>query len=527
MVQLTGRQTGTPQDDIFAGEIELLSLEESRTEIGALNATINGLGGADRISGIVRIDSESPNLDQDATGVAQSTFNGGIGNDIISGSGTSFGNVSETTGEFSGTATGTGVLRSSVQGGDGDDALTFSGVGVVGTEVVGTGARSTSIDGGGGTDDINIRGTAFGIDSQEQGSVRAIATSNSTVIGGSQSDDIDLIAEARGVNRNATQEDSTAVAIAADTSFISGDGGNDTIGIRTEGNAFTAELSAVSNSEVRAGSGDDLLGITSSTLPDRTADNLMTNSATTSAVIGDSLVSADAGNDNVFIRATAKTTSVASAFGVNGAAVAGGNGADTLTIIGEANSATGEAFSAFEATVDGGNDSDTITLRTTLEGGNVSGASANQSTISGGAGDDELFFEVNDNTSQSQQDTTGLLKSEVYGNSGDDTITVRTSEQVNYNIIDSQLFGGAGDDFFDVGIGSGKLVGGAGNDTAVLDYLTAQTTNITAINNGIRISGTQTNTGAAGDWTQDILGVESYLVDGTTYTNDTLVQTFG
>lgn len=528
MAQLTGRQTGTPQDDTFIGTISEAEITSgAEEEVGILNATINTLKGEDRIEGSALADASINQIGAPAIGISQSTIDAGISNDTIVGDGFGFGTDNALIDDLTGIAEGIGALRSSIRGNDGEDSISFSGRATGGEDLTGAGIRSSSIDGGGGKDTIAV--------SAETGVVRlsfakAIATTtgaeNSLITGGGQQDSIQITANADAINNIPFDRDreSDAVVTGILSSFVSGDGGDDTISISAEGRASTsAEVSAVSGSEVRGAAGNDVIDIISSAPGFRPGKSV--------AVEAKSTISGDAGDDTISI--SASSTSTAPGFGVANSTVEGGNGTDTIAISSDAITFTGEAFGAIDSVVDGGNDNDAISISATLSplsssGGEVaSGAAANRSTIKGGSGDDTLFFEVNSFVDGNGQDITGLKDSEVYGNSGNDTLTVNASGSANYNIIDSQLFGGAGNDLFDIGIGDGRLIGGADNDTAILDYLNAQATTITAINNGIRISGTQTNTGEEGEWTQDILGVESYLVDGTTYTNDTLLQAFG
>lgn len=531
MVQITGRQTGTPQNNTFAGELRTFDVEESSSQAGIINATINGLGGRDFVEGVSTLQATSeaiaPGVELEANGISQSTISGDLDNDIVLATGIGVGSLSEPTEQLSVIATGRGLFRSATRGGNGEDEFVFIGSGIEGLSSTGIGLEDSSADGGGGADDITVEGFARSAGNSAQTLLTAIGTRNGVITGGGQDDDITIEAETDAFRATELNNRGSVVIKAADASFISGDGGSDEIAISSQGGVFSnADVAAVSSSEVRGGAGNDNLDIISSLISGNEGD-IFADTVTSSAVEKGSLISGDAGADSLSIT-TFNTSSVFStAYGVNDSQVEGGNGNDFITVNILDRTPNGEAFGLFNAEVDGGNDNDRIFIEAELNGSNASGAAASQSVVSGGSGNDDIAFIVGVESAEDVGDITGLSASEVYGNSGNDRILVSTEGPVDYNINDSLLFGGAGDDRFNVGIGNGKIVGGEGDDTAVLDYLETQPVAIAPITNGIRVSGTQTQLGTAGDWSQDILGVENYLVNGTAFTNESLVQTFG
>lgn len=522
MVQLTGLQTGTPQDDAFIGDINLSALEEDKTEAGILSATINGLKGDDRIEGTATLaPADSENLSLTAIGISQSIIDTGIGDDVVVGRGTALGFEFELGGkglDVLGSGAGIGLLRSSINVGEGDDSLSFEGTGQ-GADQEGIGVSSSSVDGGGGDDRIVVTGSRTADDIEG-----ATGILNSSIAGGGQQDVIEIKAGSFDV-RN-------IIATGAEQSLVSGDGGEDKISIEATG----ADAAAVSGSQIHGRADNDTIVIRSSADGgSATGPGELTSAISEGAKTG-SLIAGDGGNDSISINATAESSFEATVYGVRNSTVDGGNGLDTITLEATSNSVfTEAAFAALETKVSGGNNSDTIELIATIETSDVIGfdevsiAAASQSVVEGGAGDDTILLAVRGNLEDgnSTAGITGVDRSEIYGNSGDDTITVEATDFADYDITDSLLFGGGGDDTFDVGIGNGTLSGGAGEDVAVLDYLNSDAITVTAIANGIRVNGTQTKSGLEGAWTQDILGIENYLVDGVAYSNDALLQTFG
>lgn len=77
---------------------------------------------------------------------------------------------------------------------------------------------------------------------------------------------------------------------------------------------------------------------------------------------------------------------------------------------------------------------------------------------------------------------------------------------------------GDGLDTFDIGMGSGTVLGGTGSDMLKLDFFDADTMSIEQAGaNGITITGTTDKSGIAANWLQQVFEVEAYEVAGTTY----------
>ena len=536
MEQVTGLQIGTPQTDVIAGEIDR-EVEIPTTESGILNATISSLSGSDSISGMARIRAVVPGAAIEANGIAQSNIDSGLGSDIISGEGRGIGiNTGSESVDSENTVVGRGLFRSSVSGGNGGGTMSFRGSASNGSTSTAFGIESSSIDGGGGSQIIGASATASNNDDSGTDIVRATASENGIIRAGGQDDRIQMNATAVASypTTQSTLGNTVAFATAANNSLVSGDGGNDIINIRAGagGSAqqagsttVNAKILAVSASEIRGGSGDDALSVNTVGLQSTSFDQ-RTAIASNVGVGENSTFSGDGGNDSISINVVSETET-SNNFGVRQAKVEGGDGVDAIAISARADSFTGTVYGVQDTEVDGGNDDDTITITADWNGAVfVNGASADRSTVRGGAGNDTLLFELSAATGNKDRTLATLRDSEVYGNSGDDIITVRTEGVVDYDLIDAQLFGGAGNDLFNVGIGTGTISGGAGADVANLDYLDTQPATVETITNGVRVSGTQTRLGAEGTWTQDILGVESYTVNGVVYDSASLAEAF-
>ena len=111
-----------------------------------------------------------------------------------------------------------------------------------------------------------------------------------------------------------------------------------------------------------------------------------------------------------------------------------------------------------------------------------------------------------------------MFESRVSGGRGNDQFFADAGDSGTFDIQDTLLFGGSGNDLFDVGVGSGTIRGGAGHDTAILDFFDFETMTLETIRGGLRISGTQNKLGQAEAWTQDILGVEQFQIGGASET---------
>lgn len=511
MPQLTGLQIGTPQSDLFTGSLEIADFLETASEIGIFEATVNAFGGDDTIEGIVTLVPDVDDLTLTATGIANSTINAGAGNDIVLGRGaaTQFFERFDIRGPvYSGEAFSYGLASSIVNGGSGNDTLTFisttaqnaNGPSITTNDI---GVMDATINGDSGSDTITL-----------QGSLGAL---NSTVHGGAQQDTITITAVEGSFNPTAAEQ-----------SLIKGGNGDDAIMLAARAQGT---VSTLLSTRVRGGQGNDTLTITSDTLP-VSANNLPSSVGIT--LEDNSVVSGGAGDDLITIRANTSGAGGASAAGLSGSRALGGAGNDTITISAAASGfGVPYSYAALESTVSGGRGNDVIELSAFGMGSSVRVAAANQSTIRGGSGDDTLTFKISGNTGSAGQ-SASIIDTKVYGNSGNDTITVEVipfenasdANQVKYDIADALIFGGDGDDTFEVGIGTGTLRGGNGVDLAVIDYFNAESMNVSAIANGVQIVGSQTKSGTAGEWIQNIVGVESFQIGSALYTAETLVATF-
>jgi hypothetical protein len=111
----------------------------------------------------------------------------------------------------------------------------------------------------------------------------------------------------------------------------------------------------------------------------------------------------------------------------------------------------------------------------------------------------------------------------------------------SFGIKDSVILGGDGQDTFNVGTGQGTVDGGSGDDRLIITHFQLgsdnKPTNV-AVSTGaegeVLISGTTDNLGNTSDidgssniWTQRIIGVEQFLVNGNTFTTSQFVSAFG
>ncbi len=232
-------------------------------------------------------------------------------------------------------------------------------------------------------------------------------------------------------------------------------GGNDTVNIYARGYAG-------GDVTVRAGAGNDLVE-SSALFVD-----------VTGGLVGTSRLYGGSGNDTL-----------------NGNAVDnnadGGSGNDRITLIGDYN------------TADGGTGGDRIKVTAALGQAWHGGPEFGNNTASGGDGDDAIegvlafsfsgfgtnelhggagndrliatiSFDLSPDPSSDDYPLTGEAKSLVYGDAGDDRISVRVIGNVEDGefAISSELYGGAGNDRLTVRGGEGNILnGGAGNDTLI------------------------------------------------------------
>lgn len=509
MTQLTGPITGTTGNDSFIGDFDL-DVVASTTGAGIVDAAITTLEGDDRVEGQGVLLPSVGELSVTGIGIGDSVIKTGDGGDTVlaNGYGARF---FETFGfrgpEFSGSGTSYGLFSSVVDSGAGDDVLIFStdpGNPGFPTETGDSfGVFKSFVSAGSGADEITISGKEGAVESR--------------IFGGRQQDLIE-------VNANGVQGAGTGI----DRSVISGDRDNDNISIRATG---VGEAIASKSSRVVGGSGNDEIVLNASARLAAVRDGFF---GTTTAVAADETtrIQASRGNDVISLSAIADSSS-AFAYGARNARVEGGNGADTITLSAENGGFGGQAFGAFNSVISGGAGNDMLTLigKSVTADGQLAGAS--DSTIRGDRGDDIIRF-VGQSGIANVRDSAGVIDSTVSGGSGNDLIEVQLETVDNgvgtlpsYGIIDGILDGGSGDDTFDVGIGTGRLSGGEGNDTALVSYLDTETMSAEAISGGVRISGTETNNGEAGAWSQDILGVESFQVGDIAYTATDFVSVFG
>jgi len=515
MPRLTGSQTGTPQSDLFAGDIQIVDLTARARKRGILNATIDGLAGDDSIQGLVTLKSTADVSSVTALGIESSNItDSGLDDDSFTATGTA---------EGSKRATGYGVYTGSINGGAGDDAFSLSGIAKSADKMRGVGVGFATIDGGSFNDRISILGSAIGT-SISHTLATAYGTSGAVVRGGSGKDTLEIEATARAF---AVRNTFKATAIGTKGGWVLGDGDDDTIRITANSVAVDdARAQGASNARVFGGDGFDNIAIEAISQGPSSSLSMGINAG---AVVfgGDS-------TDVIGIKASAESEK-ARAFGVRASSVFGGDGNDAMFITAEASGATDvKAYGIFKSEeISGGNGDDRMIISATTTAQNSDIAQGLfKSSVFGGEGNDQIIV-----TSTTQgiygRGGIGAFSSTISGGGGNDSIRVRAEGRSRFDIQDSLIFGGDGDDKIDVGIGSGTIRGGAGIDVAVLDYFNAETMKITAIDGGIQVSGSQAKTGIdasttpiLANWSQNIFEVESFQVGAGAYTAETLVSTF-
>ena len=211
-----------------------------------------------------------------------------------------------------------------------------------------------------------------------------------------------------------------------------------------DGNDVLA-ITAGNHNALYGGTGDDTLTINAPTGTGNTADG--GDGADTISVTGNSdIATGDAGDDNIDV------------IGDNNS-VSGGDGVDTISVTGNSNYVTGDAgddnidVTGDNNSVSGGADDDTITLEqgnfNYLQGGDgndtitVKGTGIGNS-LDGGAGNDTL----------SAKDSAAAVG--IYGDGGNDV-----------------LIGGQGNDFLVGGAGDDTISGGAGVDTVAFNSISS------------------------------------------------------
>jgi hypothetical protein len=523
MAQLTGQLTGTTGDDSFVAQIN--NAEAVNNSAALFNATLNALEGSDRIEGIAdQTFDETPNAT--ATGIRQSTLTAGNGNDSFVGSARMAGDSPDS----GGTASSYGLFGGSLSGQFGDDRFTFSATSERADSVTAIGVSGAVVDGGQGSDSFLLDSRALrGGRATQVGN--AIGAQDSTINSGADADTFVIRATA-GVS-NAFETLQPMLSTGVERGQINANSGNDSINIsaNSQGN-ITASRGTV-GAQILGGDGADTINIEAKAQPFAKVSGLLT--ATAVGADSRSWVNGGEGNDAITISAEGSgnfgSSGTVSGYGVKDSGVIGGLGSDTITITGRSSgNDKALAYGVANAEVNGGAGDDVIELKAVAASAanTLEAYGAFQSTVAGGDGNDSITLS-SDTTALSGPGGYGAFGSQIYGGNGDDFIRVQafgrdgvatfSTGAATYDIQDTLIFGDAGNDAFEVGIGSGTIQGGEGNDIAILKYFNAKTMKLTAIDGGIQVSGTQNRAGLDGAWSQKILGVEKYLVGEVTYTN--------
>jgi Ca2+-binding RTX toxin-like protein len=528
MPQLTGYYTGTNGVDTYTGEVNVAEALSDIPQAGISQASIRALAGNDTIVGTGAVTAAGSGT-VTGVGIFESVIEAGEGDDSISAKGSGDGATFNSDGAtFSkGIGIGYGVAKSKIYGRGGKDSFTVAATSKGNFTTSGSGLLDALISGGNDDDTVTIgheiKSSLVGL----QNSTGA-GLDNSTVEGGSGSDTISISSKG---NLDITFDPFSAVSTAGikNQSSVQGGEGNDKIDILAT--SVTGRVSSIGVDNARVGGGE--------------------------------------GNDLINIKANATGSSTSFAAGAaNGAMVAGGNGDDSISVTGEGNDAgrtrggVPTAYAVKDATVNGGLGNDSIRLlgsSSAFVGGK--GIGAENATLNGGLGDDAIEV-VGRAGSNNQWQAIGLLNSSVLGaegndrinivsetsepftgeksygakgskiqgDDGNDSIKVRTGLGGTFDIDDTLIFGGNGDDTLDAGIGNGTLSGGAGSDTAVLDYL-AQTVadfSITQVQGGVEITSNLSKVSGVGEsWKQTILETETFKVGANSYSSEQLLATFG
>jgi Ca2+-binding RTX toxin-like protein len=454
-------QTGSGSDFIDLGSI----ISFAYVATGAGNDVIGGSDGGDFIDGGSDYDSVYFNL----SSINQNfTFNGinvqnieyldlqtGSGNDSIDAS---------SIGDYAFIAAGAG-----------DDIITGSN----GNDFINTGAGNDTVNGGAGIDSVfilrntetaNINLSSSSLQNVEYLEVRT----------GSGNDNIDassignyaFIAAGAGDDTITGSNGNDFIDTGAGNDTVNGGAGIDSVFIlrnteTTNINITTANLQNIENLEVRTGSGDDSIDV--------------------SSFIGYANVFAGSGNDSISA--------------VNDDSdIDGGNGDDSLSV--NQNSATGSITFSTGNLVDveylnirtgSGNDTidasfllDRAEIRSGAGNDNIIGSSGNDSiytgtgddTVNAGAGYDSVFIESTSDTLGSNITSASLQNVEyldVRLGSGNDTIDASSIGEYAYIVAgagNDNIIGSNGNDIIYSGLGNDTIDGGAGNDIVYIDRST-------------------------------------------------------
>lgn len=530
MPQLTGIQTGTNQSDVLVGDVNLSNLTESTTGAGILNANINTLDGDDRVEGTSTlllsddIDASSEDIELTSYGIQQSlidTLNVGSGNDAVIGTGRAIGQN-----RFQDRAAGYGFFSGFATGQDGDDRLIFEGSSRNSGSLKGVGISASAVEGEAGNDEISITGSA-----NDGNTLEVVGAENSSIRGGSGQDTLTISSSTTTEPDRDGVTASRAIAFGANNSFISAGSGSDSVTVSSVASrATTVESTALFDAELLGRSGDDTIRI----LAEGSASSRNNANGTAKGLAATSGVKGGDGSDLIEIVANASGSSrgggQATAYSVQDSFVSGGAGDDTLSLRASSKGIGGDAYGASNSTIRGGAGSDTLSFVADIsQNGSSNAFGLFQTRVAGGDGNDTI--EVSVITSDSAQIGSAASGSVISGGRGDDRITVSGGDGNTFDIEDTIIGGGEGDDIFDVGIGSGSIRGGAGNDTAILDYLNLQDRNsqeitLSLIGGGIRVSGTQNNIGRPVAWSQDIINVEQFQVGDASFSREALADSF-
>ena len=242
-----------------------------------LGTAQDGQGGTDSLVGVITVRGSNFNDTLLGSALSDTFIVGTLGSHLVDGRGGAndvrYNNADAVTidlgttlaaGGFGGyqgslaKASGTDTLLNiaSAQGGSGDDTI----LGSLGNNLLSGGAGNNSIDGRDGTDSLNYR-PFTGITAPTHG---AVINLNDGVTGTATNpwDGIDTLANIEGAIGSQIADDITGAVLAGGgTSFIRGDGGNDTLRAPTDGTHITADyassLSAITANLVTGVVADD------------------------------------------------------------------------------------------------------------------------------------------------------------------------------------------------------------------------------------------------------------------------------
>lgn len=527
MPQLTGTLTGTPQSDLFAGEIQIVDITSNTSESGIFKATINDLNGldgtGDSYRGVVSLTaSAAANLT--SRGIDASTIrDDGLDDDSVTATATSIGFQNQ------GRATSYGVFGGSINTGGEIDSFLISGTSRSALRMKGVGVGFATIDGGDRRDDIRITGSAIGGGAAGSSAV-AFGTEGAVIKGGGEAVSKDTITIAAEAQNGSNDGEARANAIGVKGGWVLGEGDDDTIAVTAEASGTRGIARGASKANVWGGAGGDRVNL----LATATGSARSGARSVAAGIDNQTVVFGGDGADVMGISGNASSSgrsgAAARAYGVRSSSFFGGDGNDAMFI-----SATAEAernaraygvFKSTDVSAGEGDDFVVVTATTTAQG-STAAYGLYESKLFTGNGNDRIIVQGVTNTA-SGRGGYGAFKSEINAGAGNDSIKVEATARAAFDIQDAVIFGGDGDDTLDVGIGSGQLNGQGGTDVAILDYFNADTMTVTAFDGGVvRIAGTQTKSGANKAWQQDIFNVESFQVGDALYSAETLASTFG